>query len=67
MRHWMAFGFNPEWNGMEREHIWQSLTTTDGDDDDDGGEIYVYVVQEIKRIQYCYIAPNSSHKWFVKE
>jgi hypothetical protein len=37
------------------------LTTTDGDDDD-GGEIYVYVVQEIKRIQYFYIAPNISHK-----
>jgi len=52
---------------MELEHIWQSLTATDGDDNDDGGEIYVYVVQEIKRIQYCYIAPNFSHKWFVKE
>jgi len=45
MRHSKAFGFNPEWNGMELEHIWQSLTTTDGDDD--GSEIYVYVVQEI--------------------
>jgi len=49
MRHSVAFGFNPERNGMELEHIWQSITTTDGggDDDDDGGEIYVYVVQEI--------------------
>jgi hypothetical protein len=49
-----------EWYGH-----WHSLTTTFGDDDDDGGEIYV--VQEIKRTKYRYIAPNISHKWSVKK
>ena len=39
---------------MELEHIWQSLTTYDGDDDDDWGEIYGYVVQEIKNTILLY-------------
>lgn len=49
-----------EWYGAGTHQ--QSLTITDGEDNDDGGKIYVYVVQEIKRIQYYYLAPNISHK-----